>query len=190
MTVEFQWPGASAGGDQEVCGVVGDALDRHGVRSSEPRLAVQRVHSVAGESVLHPSRDRVGEAVLVLDQVGPVDRQAGSVDSFAPHQSGAVDDLGTATQDLLRVAPTQCAGAAVRKRVDDRDALLTVTSGEDEGVMFGDDVEWCVEGPAGGFGGALLFMVSWWWSGCRHSVVTSVMAARVEDSSTMALPAA
>ena len=24
-----------------------------------------------------------------------------------------------------------------------------------------------------------------WWSGCRHSAVTSVMAARVEDSSTM-----
>jgi len=69
-------------------------------------------------------------------------------------------------------------------------SLLTVTSGEDEGVMVGDDVEWCWEGPAGGFGGALLVRVSWWWSGCRHSVVTSVMAARVEDSSTMALPAA
>ena len=55
--------------------------------------------------------------------------------------------------------------------------------------MVGGDVEWCVEGPAGGFGAALLFMVSWWWSGCRHSVVTSVMAARVEDSSTIALPA-
>jgi len=68
--------------------------------------------------------------------------------------------------------------------------LLTVASGEDGGVMFGGDVEWCVEGPAGGFGGALLFRVSWWWSGCRQSVVTSVMAARVEDSSTMALPAA
>ena len=68
--------------------------------------------------------------------------------------------------------------------------VLTVASGEDEGVMVGDDVEWCVEGPAGGFGGALVFTVSWWWSGCRHSVVTSVMAARVEDSSTMALPAA
>ena len=68
--------------------------------------------------------------------------------------------------------------------------MLTVASGEDEGVMVGDDVEWCVEGPAGGFGGALVFGVSWWCSGCRQSVVTSVMAARVEDSSTMALPAA
>jgi hypothetical protein len=68
--------------------------------------------------------------------------------------------------------------------------VSTVASGEDEGVMVGDDVEWCWEGPAGGFGGALVVRVSWWCSGCRHSVVTSVMAARVEDSSTMALPAA
>lgn len=65
--------------------------------------------------------------------------------------------------------------------------MLTAASGEDEGVVFGDDVEWCVEGPAGGVGGALVVGVSWWWSGCRHSVVTSVMAARAEDSSTMAL---
>jgi hypothetical protein len=64
--------------------------------------------------------------------------------------------------------------------------LLTATSVEDGGVMFAEDgLSAMGTPPVGGRRG--------WWSWCRlggQSVVTSVTAARAEDSSTMVLFAA
>ena len=121
MTGKVQRAWTCTCGDQEMCRLIAAAVDLDAVPVCKPGNAVQGVDAVAVEAVLQVLGDRIGEAVLVLYQVGPVDRQPALVDALAPHQPGTVDDLGTTAQDLLRVAPTQRAGAAVGERVDDRD---------------------------------------------------------------------
>ena len=67
--------------------------------------------------------------------------------------------------------------------------LLIGAQDEDDGVTDHEDVLLAWKGPADVVGGALIFVVSGWWSGGRlvHSAVTSEMAARALDSSTMVL---
>jgi len=78
----------------------------------------------------------------------------------------------------------------VTRLVDGGDRVLRGAQDQDDGVTDHADVLQVWRGPAGVVGGALVFVVPRWWSGCRggvHSAVTSVTAARALDSSTMAL---
>ena len=68
--------------------------------------------------------------------------------------------------------------------------MLTGALDEDDGVVRRDDVVVAWRGPADVVGGAVVFGLSGWCSGCRrvaHSAVTSVTAALALDSSTIAL---
>jgi putative transposase len=71
--------------------------------------------------------------------------------------------------------------------------LLTAAERADGGAVDGADGRG-MDGPRRwGAGRGLVVGVAWWssgWRWCGHSVVTSAMAVRVEDSSTMALLAA
>jgi len=118
---EFERAWMRTGGDQEVPCLQGSSSDVDAVLVQEPCLAVECVDAVARELAFEVVRHRVGEATLVLHQVVPVDPQRWVFDSLASHQPRAVDDLGTASKNLLGVATTQGAGAAVGLRVDDRD---------------------------------------------------------------------
>lgn len=118
--VERAWSGA--GGDQGVAKLEGRAVDVEPVRAGESRGAVQRVDAVASQVGFHVGGHRVGEAVHVGAERWPVDAQPGRVDALAGEKVRGVDDLGAAPQDLLRVAPAQCASAAVGEVVDDRDS--------------------------------------------------------------------
>jgi len=108
---EVQGAGTRAGGDEEAVGVVGGAVVRPPTVNldlagpGEARVPVKGVDVVSREPVLNGLGGRVGEAVLVLHQIRPVDRQPAAVDALAVHQAGTVDDLGSAAQDLLRVTP-------------------------------------------------------------------------------------
>src|SRR3546814_3672454 len=69
-------------------------------------------------------RSGIGEAPFVAHQISPVDADLAFVDPLAAHQAGRVDDFGTTTQDLLRVASTQRAGAAVWQRSEEHTSEL------------------------------------------------------------------
>ena len=116
---EVQGAGAGAGGDQEAVGVVGGVLDLQLAWAGESGAAVQGGDAMAAQAVFHVLGHGVGEAVLVLHQVGPVDGKIRVVDALAAHQPCAVDDLGPAAQDLLRIAPPQRARASVGQGVHD-----------------------------------------------------------------------
>lgn len=90
---EVQRPRAGTCGDQEVRRRIRGRFDPQGVLAGEPSLAVQGVDTVTRQAGLHSVRNRVGEAVLVPDQIGPVDRQAGILDALAAKPAGTVDDL-------------------------------------------------------------------------------------------------
>jgi len=79
---EVEGAGSGTGGDQEAVGIVGGPVDLELARTGEPRVAVQGGDTVAGQAVLHALGDRAGETVLVLHQVGPVDRQVRVVDAL------------------------------------------------------------------------------------------------------------
>ena len=86
--------------------------------------------------------------------------------------------------------------APVRNRADCTDAvpLLPAAERADDGAIEDADVGDVSRPRRRGAGRGLVVGVAWWSSGWRacgdHSVVTSATAARVEDSSTMALSAA
>ena len=101
---EVQRLGPRSGRDQEMSRLVGGAVDVERVRLGEHGRSVERLDTVADQAVFHVLWDRVGEAALVFHQIRPVDGQVGGVDAFAAQESRAVDDLGAASQDLLRVA--------------------------------------------------------------------------------------
>jgi len=69
--VQRSW--TCTGGDQEMRRLVGGAADLDAVLVCKTSDPVEGVDPVAGKAVLHVLRDRIGEAVLVLHQVAPVD---------------------------------------------------------------------------------------------------------------------
>ena len=118
---EVERSGSGAGGDQGVPEPMDGAVDVEPVRIGEACGAVQGDNVVAGEAGFHVGGDRIREAVHVGAERGPVDGESGGVDALAGEEVGGVDDLGTSSQDLLRVAAAQSARAAVGEVIDDRD---------------------------------------------------------------------
>ena len=121
LSMRCSSPGKSSGRDQETLRVIAGAVDVDLVAAGETRVPVQGVDAAARQVGFHAPGDRVGEAVFVRHQVRPVDRQPRVINALSVHKSGAVDDLGPASQDLLRIAPAQRARSAIGKGVDDRD---------------------------------------------------------------------
>jgi hypothetical protein len=117
---EIHRPWFRPGSDQESLRLVRGAVDDDPVGVGERRCSMECFHAAGAQTPFHGLGNRVGEAVLVCHQVGPVDGQPVVVDAFAAHQSGGIDDLRAAAQDLLGVTSTQRACAPIRQSVDDR----------------------------------------------------------------------
>ena len=119
---KVQLAGHRTGSDQELVRLKARAVDLDVVVVDERRNAVQGVNAGRLEALLHALGHRIGEAVLVLHEVSPVDAQVIRVDSFVSEEAGRIDDLCSAPKDFLGVAATKRARAAIGECIHNSDA--------------------------------------------------------------------